>query len=871
MLELKGISKVYELGKKNDKEYQRVDALKNINIKFRESEFVSILGPSGCGKTTMLNIVGGLDKYTSGDLIINGKSTKEFTDKDWDTYRNHSVGFVFQSYNLIPHQTVLQNVELALTLSGTNREERRKRAVEVLKRVGLEDKINAKPNQLSGGQMQRVAIARALVNNPDVILADEPTGALDSKTSVQIMDLLKEISKEKLIIMVTHNPELAETYSTRIIKLKDGELLSDSMPVQDDEHFEQRENKTTHKSMSFWSALSLSFKNLLTKKARTILVSFAGSIGIIGIALILALSTGFQSYIDKTQADTLSNYPLKIESTSANMMSVMMGLFMPSGESVDNPDGYVYSADTMTNLFDSFAKTMQKNDLSSFKKHIEDNYSELEPYINAVQYTYAFDFDVRQLDGTNVDPGSTALYDMMLSYAEKYLEHNAKVNVVRQTDGSFLVSKTDATDYSFVKTYLGETAETTLRQGYDLPLPEASVVGIIAGLVGMSPDMINGYNKPTTSFGTFNEMIDNLDLLKSQYDLLGENSKWATEANEVMLVIGDNNDIDDYVLYSLGLLTETQIEEILDSSFSEEKVQHKLNYDDIIGREYKILVKPDYYVEESSEYVSIKDDKGYIKEDYKDEYSDIINNNEIGAKIKIVGICKLKEDSASGSLSTGVAYTQKLTDKMITYYNTHPVVEAGKESEISLTPTTVSIFPKSFESKQSIIDFIDRYNESVDEDKKISYTDTVGLLMDSVSTIISAISYILIGFVSVSLIVSSIMIGIITYISVLERIKEIGILRAVGASKKDIKRVFTAETFIIGLASGVLGILVTLLFTLPINLIISSLTGISGVAKLPVISAVILIGISMLLTIIAGLIPARIASKKDPVIALRSE
>ena len=876
MLELKRIKKTYELGKKKDKNYQKVEALKGVSLKFRESEFVSILGQSGCGKTTLLNIIGGLDKYTSGDLIINGKSTKDFTDKDWDTYRNHSVGFVFQSYNLIPHQTVLQNVEIALTLSGIGKEERRNRAVKVLERVGLSDKINAKPNQLSGGQMQRVAIARALVNNPDVILADEPTGALDSKTSIQIMELLKEISKEKLIVMVTHNPDIAEEYSTRIIKLKDGELVSDSKPITEEE-IQPKKTKASEKiakktNMSFISALSLSFKNLLTKKARTTMVAIAGSIGIIGIALILALSSGFQAYINRVQEDTLSHYPLSIYESSIDATSMMMTMFMPSGESVENPDGHVYSADTMTNLFDSFSKSMQKNDLESFKEYIDEHYDEIKPYVNDVQYTYNFDFEVKNADGENVDPGNTSLYDMMISYSVCYLENNARVEVTKNEDKTFTVTNKKKTNYDFVKNYLGAEAEAVLRAGNPLIMTEAQVVKIIANLVGGSQmeDMIKGYNTPFVSYGTFSEMIDNQALLKEQYDLLGD-SKWATESNEVMLVLGEDNEIDDYVLYSLGLITKEEVEASIESAFTEDKVVHKLDYDDILGKEYKVLTKVDYYIDDGTELVYIKDNFGYIKEEYKDEYSALIADEKVGKTIKIVGICKLKEDIASGSLDSTVVYTKEFTNEMISYYNDSAAVDQGKVDPISLTPNTIRFFPKSFESKQEIINFIDKYNDQADDMQEISYTDTVGLLMESVSTIISAISYVLIGFVSVSLVVSSIMIGIITYISVLERIKEIGILRAVGASKKDIKRVFTAETFIIGFVAGVLGIVITLLLTIPVNLIISSLTGISGVAKLPVAAGFILVGISMMLTIIAGLIPARIASKKDPVIALRSE
>ena len=870
MLELNSICKVYELGKKNDKEYQRVDALKNVSIKFRESEFVSILGPSGCGKTTLLNIVGGLDKYTSGDLIINGKSTKLFTDKEWDTYRNHSIGFVFQSYNLIPHQTVLQNVELALTLSGTNRADRRSRAIDALKRVGLEDKINAKPNQLSGGQMQRVAIARALVNNPDVILADEPTGALDSKTSVQIMDLLKEISKEKLVIMVTHNPELAENYSTRIIKLKDGELTEDSNPVKEDEVFVNRENKTTHKSMSFGSALMLSFKNLLTKKARTILVAFAGSIGIIGIALILALSTGFQAYINKTQEDTLSSYPITINQYNTDMFSMMMSLFTATTASTHAEDG-VYASDTMSGLFEEATSQMANmNDLESFSKYLEEHKGELDGYVSDIKYTYDFDFYVRNPSGTSVEPESTALYDMILMYACAYLKHDFAVEFVNNNNGTFILNVTDNTKpegYGFLQNYLPADNFNELITTKTTTITEAKFVEIIKKAMKID---LSTYSK--MSFGLFKEMIDNPELLKSQYDLMGTNSTWADEANEVMLVLGENCELDDYTLYALGLISDEQMRTHMNSLFTENKQQLKLEYNDVIGKEYKILLENDYWYNNGSEWVCIKDSKGVIID--KTKYDEIIADPTKGKTVKISGVVKLKEDASAGQLSEGVAYTKNLTQELIAYHNNSDVVkseQSGTPSAIRLTPTSISFYASSFEAKEVIEEFINKYNNGVEEEKKIEYTDYIGLIMSSVSTIINAISYILIGFVSVSLVVSSIMIGIITYISVLERIKEIGILRAVGASKKDIKRVFTAEAFIIGLVAGVLGIAVSLLMTIPINLIIKSLAGISGVAKLPVVSALILIGISMLLTIIAGLIPAKIASKKDPVIALRSE
>jgi len=857
MLELKNISKIYELGKKKDKDYQQVEALNNVSIKFREHEFVSILGPSGCGKTTLLNIVGGLDKYSSGDLIINGKSTKEFKDRDWDVYRNHSVGFVFQSYNLIPHQTVLQNVELALTLSGISRDERRVRAKEALTRVGLEDKINAKPNQLSGGQMQRVAIARALVNNPDVILADEPTGALDSKTSVQIIDLLKEISKEKLVVMVTHNPELAETYSTRIIRLKDGELVDDTNPVPEDEIIPVRENNMKRKSMSFFSALNLSFKNLLTKKARTILVSFAGSIGIIGIALILALSTGFQAFINKTQEDTLSSYPITINQTNTDMFSLMMGLFTSDNSIEHGADG-IYSADTMTGVFEEASSQMANmNDLKSFSAYLEEHRTELDSYVSAIQYTYGLDLSIINPNKSMMEPRSTALYEMILVYACEYLGH--ELNVVLREDtsnlGNYTLTKTAETtaeNIALLKSWIGEPKASELDGDTPVALTETEIVAIITKEMKLP---IAQYK--TMSFGLFSEMIDNPTLLKSQYELLGTNSRWATNEDEVMLVLNKDSELDDYVLYSLGLISKAEMQNHMAGLFGETKTALKLNYNDVVGKEYKVLAENDFWYDDGSNWVSVKNAKGEITNTAK--YNEIINDNTKGKTVKIVGVVRLNEESESGQLSTGLVYTSKLTNSMIAYHNNSDVVkstQSGTPAEISLTPTSISFYASSFEAKEVIEKFISTYNDGVEEEKKIEYTDYIGIIMSSVSTIINAISYILIGFVSVSLVVSSIMIGI---------------LRAVGASKKDIKRVFTAETFIIGLASGLIGIGVTLLLTIPINIIIKVLTGIGGVAVLPWFSGVILVLISMLLTIIAGLIPARIASKKDPVIALRSE
>lgn len=929
MLELKNIKKIYET------KDLRVEALKGINIQFRESEFVSILGPSGCGKTTFLNIVGGLDKYTSGDLVINGKSTKDFSDRDWDAYRNHTIGFVFQSYNLIPHQTVLQNVELALTLSGISGEERKRRATEALEKVGLKDKLKSKPNQLSGGQMQRVAIARALVNNPDIVLADEPTGALDSKTSVQVMELLREIAKEKLVIMVTHNPSLAEQYSTRIIKFLDGELVDDSNPLSDfekslieDRNIKMEEERLLEKSsttkrpkkerkerafkrtsMSFFTALGLSFKNLLTKKTRTLLVAFAGSIGIFGIALILALSSGFQSYINKTQEDTLSSYPITITQSNTDFMSMAMSIFVNRNNVEHNTDA-VYGGDTMSGLFETASKQLSKvNDLDSFKSYLEEHKGELGDNLSAIQYTYDLSLasssggmmssmagggkksdllSVHLPGGREIKPNSPALYELIIMYTVVYLESEFPMDVT-YADGKFNIKvtnetgKTYSTDYAkgFLVKYIGlagtkiqdATNKTNaIMSGEVVEFTESEFNAIVGGAMGV--DMEN-YAK--MDLGSFTEMIDNLTLLKSQYELLGNNSKWATEENEVMLILNSNSELDDYILYALGLYSKENMESHLRSLFTENKTTIKIDYDDVLGKEFKILLNSDYYVDldNSGTLTDIRtlQDSGDLadKQRYEEEFNKLLANSDAGKTIKIVGIARMNESTTAGSLSTGLCYTSKLTNALIEKYNSSTPVSQNKISPISKTPRSISFYASTFEAKEEIEKFINTYNESVEEEKKIEYTDYIGLMMGAVSTIISAISYVLIAFVSVSLLVSSIMIGIITYISVLERIKEIGILRAVGASKRDIKRVFTAETLIIGIIAGLIGVGFSALCTIPINIVIDNLAGIGNVAKLPIIGAVVLVAISMLLTFIAGLIPAKIASKKDPVIALRSE
>lgn len=903
MLELKNICKDYVM------QDETVNALIDVSIAFREKEFVSILGHSGCGKTTLLNIVGGLDKYTSGDLIINGTSTKNYRDKDWDIYRNHRIGFVFQSYNLIPHLNILENVELALTLSGIGKDERRRRATEVLEKVGLSDKLKNKPNQLSGGQMQRVAIARALVNNPDIILADEPTGALDSKTSVQIMEILKEVSKDKLIIMVTHNPELAEKYSSRIIRLKDGRLLDDSDPYAvekvesepveairdeavDTKHKVKSKKKSDRTKMSFFTALSLSFKNLLTKKARTFLVSFAGSIGIIGIALILSLSSGFQAYINKTQEDTLSNYPITISRTNSDAFSIMQSMFDVKSKD-EHDDDAVYAGDTMSGIFEKAAKQMANaNDLDSFKTYIESHKDDIEPYITAIQYTYDLSLgsnsglmssmmsgvssassetpllEVKLSDGTAVKPDSSALFDMILMYSGRYLEHEFKIDTQYNADSFTLIKTDQMTDKTipFLSQYISEDKMQQLDLEGCTSVTIDEFVNIIQGALKFPIDNYRSFD-----FGLFTEMIDNQKLIESQYDLLGD-SRWATEADEVVLVLDDQNELDDYVLYALGLITSDEMYEHMDSLFSENKTTIKIDYNKIIGKEYKVLLNTDYFVDIDGALTDIRTLRESNSVFYNEKFNALLSDTNVGKTLKIVGIARLNNDSTSGPLSNGLNYTSKLTSELLTYYNSSRAVTEGKTSAISLTPASINFYASSFDAKDGIEKFISDYNAQVDdESKEIEYTDYIGLIMSSVGTIITAITYVLIAFVSISLIVSSIMIGIITYISVLERIKEIGVLRSIGASKRDIKRVFVSESAMIGLVSGVLGIVVTLILNIPINLIIKHFAGLAGVASLPVVGGIVLVLISVLLTFIAGLIPARIASKKDPVVALRSE
>lgn len=986
MLKLKGITKDYAVGD------EQVHALKGIDLEFRESEFVAILGHSGCGKTTLLNIIGGLDGYTGGDLIINGKSTKDFDDRDWDSYRNHSIGFVFQSYNLIPHQTVLSNVELALTLSGVSKAERRERAIKALEQVGLGDQLSKKPNQMSGGQMQRVAIARALVNDPDILLADEPTGALDSETSVQIMDILKEISKDKLIIMVTHNPDLAEEYASRIIRLKDGLITDDSQPYESDPTAAGRGISLKKTAMSYVTALSLSLNNLMTKKGRTLLTAFAGSIGIIGIALILSISTGVNNYIDRIQEDTLSSYPISIMAESVDMSALMESLMGINADNENNKhdNDAVYSNTVMLDMMESMSNAeVQTNNLKDFKVFLDreqgkDAKTDLKDHVTSIQYSYdlAFNLYTTDVDGKIVKSDPIALMTSMRN------------GIIGKEAG-------DATD-SYVASMGGTTEFENSSQ------------------IMVWQEMLEGEN---------GELIS--DLVKQQYDVLyGE---WPKSYDEVVLIVDDNNEVSDLVLYALGLKSSDDMLSVMtDYMMGKDQKESKVeswSYSDICKKEFGLIIPADCYQKdpESGEYKNISDDDLGLKTLYSN-----------AMKLKIVGIIRQNDDAVSGMMTGALGYTKALTDevvaqtatrelvkqqldspdtdiftglpfkdddsipdddeieqivkeyfttlsdeekaqlyidytsvpsetyidsiideqlngitreeiekKVLTDYpeysdmlaamdddtlfsymremismqikeqygdqmkqalssvSTASLVEAFnncyftsegykmiyeelmpeafakttlKENLLKLgyvdldSPSVVNIYVSTFADKDAVADIIADYNSKVAEEDQISYTDYVALIMSSVTTIINVISYVLIAFVAISLIVSSIMIGIITYISVLERTKEIGILRAIGASKKDISRVFNAETIIVGLAAGLIGILATLLLCLPINAIVHKLTNIYSInAVLPTGAAIVLVVISMFLTVVAGIVPSRVAANKDPVVALRTE
>lgn len=855
MLQCKNIIKDYVSGD------EIVHALKGVSLSFREHEFVSILGQSGCGKTTFLNIIGGLDHYTSGDLIINGKSTKDYSDKDWDTYRNHQVGFVFQSYNLIMHQSVLSNVELALTLTGVNKEERRKRAIEALNKVGLSDQIHKKPTQMSGGQMQRVAIARAIVNNPDIILADEPTGALDSATSVQIMEILKEISKDKLVIMVTHNPQLADEYSSRIIRLKDGSLVSDSNPFN-----EQEMNVDTsvlkRPDMSFKMACSLSLNNLMTKKARTFLTSFAGSIGIIGIALIMSLSHGMQSYIDQMENDTMASYPIEIQANSSDMSTLMTTMMGMKKESKEHNDSKIYSRPYVEDVLESLSSS-KKNNLSAFKSYIESSKGkEFRKTAKAIEYDYNLNL---QVYNENTDSGLV------------------------QVSPNGLLDKLGMSDMMSIQSQFMDSSAMTNDQVW-LSLPESK------------------------------------KLRDDEYQLV--EGKWPTNYNEVVLEVDENNEITDYALYSLGLLDQDELvknyQKILNGEIDKISKTKLKSYsvDDILNLKFRLVLNSDLYQKVNGLWINQSENESYMK--------DVVSKSP---EIKVVGIIKPSESTVSQPTMGGVYYTKAMEEyvtqktenaqivqeqkanpniniftqtefasgqkmnmsnltneqmmqfsnmsqeELMNYMNTYNEnINATYDSNLTKlgvvdysNPTKISLYASSFDGKEKLGDLITSYNKKQTKSNVITYNDFIGTMLSSVTSVVNIISYVLIAFVSVSLIVSSIMIGIITYISVLERTKEIGILRSIGASKKDITRVFNAETFIIGLISGVLGILITLVLNVPISVVVENMTGVSHIAKLPVNGAVFLIFIDLVLTILAGLIPSKIASKKDPVEALRSE
>ncbi len=1000
MLQLKNIKKDYPAGDGT------VHALKGIDLQFRESEFVSILGPSGCGKTTMLNIIGGLDQYSSGDLVINGVSTKSYKDRDWDAYRNHSIGFVFQSYNLIPHQSVLQNVELSLSLSGISKAERRRRAKEALERVGLGTQLRKRPSEMSGGQMQRVAIARAIVNNPDIILADEPTGALDTETSVQVMDILKEISRDRLVIMVTHNPDIAEKYSTRIIRMLDGEITDDSAPLTDDEIAREqikekakaeKEKKTKKPSMKLWTSFGLSLKNLFTKKGRTVLTSFAGSIGIIGIALIFAVSQGMTTYIDTLQEDTLSSYPLTLEGQQMDMGS-LLATFMGQAHSGDEHDNdKIYQKTMIYDLVNALNNMETKeNDLKSFKEYLEaelaDETSALSGAINGVQYTYNMDMTV---------------------YTES-------------VDDTIIPSDSQALMQDLLIEYFGMDLSSMMSFSENLGM-SPSAMGGMGGSAVLWQEMLPGDN---------GKMVN--ELLEKQYDVIY--GSWPTEYNEIVLVVDEHNEIDDMTLYALGLKSKDEIDKLANAAFSKTDVEvddTTWTYEEICGMEFRTVAPSDCFT---------KDDLTGLYSDLRDSEAGLRYIYDNGIELKVSGIIRPNEDAVSSMLTGSIGYTSELTKYLIEHSedseaiqaqldspevdiftglpfqeNTGNLTDEEKEAEfrhyideldmagqaaayvsimsippqaevdavvsqtmgsmeradieesliMALTqqmgmnendvkdyitamsdeeleeiyaqmiqeqyrmqyaaqvqaqlqgtsaeqlagalqmalptytteqcviyydevlvfsdstyegnlrelgyvhldePSTINLYASSFENKDVIEEAIAEYNKGVEELSKITYTDYVGLMMSSVTTIINAITYVLIAFVSISLVVSSIMIGVITLISVQERTKEIGILRAIGASKKNVSRMFNAETMIIGFSAGALGVIVTYLLCIPINAILHAATGIQNLnAILPMNVALILIAISVGLTLFAGIIPSRSAAKKDPVVALRSE
>lgn len=1003
MLRLKNIKKNYVMADNT------VEALKGVDISFRKNEFVSILGPSGCGKTTLLNIIGGLDKYTSGDLLIKNVSTKEYNDRDWDTYRNHSIGFVFQSYNLIPHQTVLGNVEIALTLSGVSKHERKERAIKALQEVGLGDQIYKRPNALSGGQMQRVAIARALVNNPDIILADEPTGALDTVTSVQVMEILKEVSKNRLVIMVTHNPELAEKYSTRIIKMLDGNILSDSNPLtkEEEQELEKQEKPVKNKkekkpTMSFFTSFKLSLRNLFTKKGRTILTSFAGSIGIIGIALILSVSKGMTTYINQVQETTLSSYPITLESTTIDLSELIASMMNQGENGNQHENDAIYKDPIIAELVTALSKVeANENDLKAFKKYLEEQMtldgSALNMSVSGVQYTYNMNLAIytKNIDGDIIKSDINELMQDMI--ADFMMQVSANGSGFDSSASSSMTSN---------------------------PMMSMMMTG-----TKLWQELLPGVKEGET----INKVI------YDQYELV--DGSWPNEYDEVVLIINERNEIDDLTLFALGLLSQSEIDAIIDNAANGKPMENdnkKWSYNELIGRTYKTILPCEYYQDFDNDgiFTDMSKVEGILSKLYDE-----------ALELKISGIIRPKENSDAQMLTGGIGYTSLLTKEIINKAKASAVVEAQlnnpsinvltgqpfksntgqlsteakkeaflsyiegmtdkdkkevyiaikclltdeelkektitemvnyptRESQIALvkqamaeqlemdpsmldsylegmtdeqiqgftyticqeiaklrhqamikmslsmkpeadlaalldeelkeaelsdyeryydnitdfsdasyddvlvdlgcldeeSPSTINIYVSTFEYKDIINEEIEKYNASVEKNKKIAYTDYMGLLMSGITTIINAITYVLIAFVAISLVVSSIMIGVITLISVQERTKEIGILRAIGASKKDVSSMFNAETLIIGAASGLLGVVVTYLLCIPINFILYQLTEIANLkAVLPGNAAIILVLISMSLTLISGIIPSRSASKKDPVVALRTE
>ena len=868
MLKLTNIIKDYDVAS------NPVHALKGVSIEFRPSEFVAILGQSGCGKTTLLNIIGGLDRYTSGDLIIRGKSTKNFKSKDWDTYRNHSVGFVFQSYNLIPHQSVLANVELALTLSGVKKAERRRRAIEALEKVGLGDQLHKKPNQMSGGQMQRVAIARALVNDPEILLADEPTGALDSETSVQVMDLLKEIAHDRLVIMVTHNPELAETYATRIVRLLDGNIISDSAPYNgEQEKIEGAPEKEKHASMSALTAFSLSLSNLMTKKGRAIMTAFAGSIGIVGIALILSISTGINNYIEGVERDTLSSYPLTLESQTMDMSS-MMGAMKPDDQIVDKKEDAIYSSSVMSGVMDMMFSSATTNNLTDFKHFIESGNSGLEELTSEIRYIYSTPLNIYKADTTNgiyqVNPSSVfsslglEQAGMMASNMDVWSQLTGNRELL---DAQYeVLSGRMPNAWNEVVLIVDENNRVTDYTLYALGVLDMSVLQEALQQKLMGNDVQIDTTIHEYSYADFIGL--NFKILPSTDYYQEQNGVWVDMSEDEL-----------YLTAKLQAAEEIEIVGIL-----------RPQPDSTAGSNYGVI---GYTGELMTHMIDKVNGSAIVKAQKTDPDTDVFTGLPFSSSETETTVYTMAEIQAmlpslpaetQTQITGAIAQMQQagMSEEEIAAYLSKNVFSSTSKStyDQNLTllgvsdldnPSAINLYPIDFEAKDDIADIIADYNNGKAEEDQIVYTDYVGLMMSSITTIINAISYILIAFVAISLIVSSIMIGIITNISVLERTKEIGILRAVGASKSDVSRVFNAETIIEGLAAGLVGIGLTELLIIPINLLINNVFELNAKAYLHPTAAIILVCISVFLTFIAGLIPAKSAARKDPVVALRSE